>query len=440
MIRAAPTLIAATAIVVLPLCTLAGLYPPLAPVCYAGLAIFAAIAAADALRARRAISVWKTSTPPLLKCFKDRDATLPVSIESTSPSAKEIRFHVAFPPEIDPKEKTLSLRIQGTGIVDVVCTPRRRGDFELRTCNIEQPSPLRFWFASRALPIATEIRVYPDLRRERAADLIRGHNLVGAHHRRQLGKGREFDKLREYEHGDSFDDIDWKATARRRRPVVRVFQIERTQEIYVIIDSSRLSARVTQSVTGNGSNVLDSYVSAALALAITAESQHDRFGLASFSAGVDGFLPAASGKRHFAFCRDTIYALQPRPVTPDLEEVFSYLHTHLRRRSLIIFLTALDDPFLAEAFVRNIRVLSRRHLVMINVPERQDVGPLFSGVIPETPDQIYAKLAGHMQWAGLRELQKTLERQGVRLAIVNPAQLPVQLSRQYLDIKQRQLL
>ncbi len=431
MIRAAPTLIAATAIVVSPLCTLAGLYPVLAPVCYVGLALFAAIATADALRANGAVSGWTASTPPLFKWFKDREATLPVSIENRSSLAHEIRFHVAFPPEIAPRENTLAVRIQKAGILDVVCTPQRRGDFELRVCNVEQRSPMRLWFASRALPIATEIRVYPDLRRERAADLIRGHNLVGAHHRRQLGKGREFDKLREYEHGDSFDDIDWKATARRRRPVVRVFQIERTQEIYVVIDSSRLSAR---------GNVLDSYVSAALALAITAESQHDRFGLASFSAGVDGFLPAASGKRHFAFCRDTIYALQPRPVTPDLEEVFSYLHTHLRRRSLIIFLTALDDPFLAEAFVRNIRVLSRRHLVMINVPERQDVVPLFSGAIPETPDQIYAKLAGHMQWAGLRELQKTLERQGVRLTIVNPAQLPVQLSRQYLDIKQRQLL
>jgi uncharacterized protein (DUF58 family) len=431
MIRAAPTLILATAIVVLPLCTIAGLFPPLAPLCYIGLALFAAIAAADALRASRAISGWKASAPPLLKWFKDREATLPVLVENKSAALQDIRFHVAFPPEIIPKENILAVRIQGSGIVDVLCTPQRRGDFVLRICNIEQRSPMRFWFASRALPIATEIRVYPDLRRERAADLIRGHNLIGAHRRRQLGKGREFDKLREYEHGDSFDDIDWKATARRRRPVVRVFQIERTQEIYVVIDSSRLSAR---------GNVLDSYVSAALALAITAESQHDRFGLASFSAGVDGFLPAASGKRHFAFCRDTIYALQPRPVTPDLEEVFAYLHTHLRKRSLIIFLTALDDPFLAEAFVRNIRVLSRRHLVMINVPERDEIRPLFSGVTPETPDQIYAKLAGHMQWAGMRELQKTLEHQGVRLAIVNPAQLPVQLSRQYLDIKQRQLL
>ena len=130
--------------------------------------------------------------------------------------------------------------------------------------------------------------------------MIRGHNLQGTHHRRQLGKGREFEKLREYEHGDSFEDIDWKATARRRSPVVKVFQIERTQEVYAVIDSSRLSAR---------GNVLDSYVTAALTLAVTAESQHDRFGLASFSAGVDGFLPAAGGKRHFAFCRDAIYAL-----------------------------------------------------------------------------------------------------------------------------------
>jgi uncharacterized protein (DUF58 family) len=431
VIRAAPTLIVAAAVVVLPLCTAAGWYPPVAPACYAALALFAAVATADAVRANRAISRWKASAPPLLKWFKDRDDTLPVSLDSSDTTSSEIRFHVALPPEIHPQEKTLALRIEGAGVADIACTPNRRGDFNLDTCHIEQRSPMRLWFAFRALPLATEIRVYPDLRRERAADLLRSRHLVGAHRRRQLGKGREFDKLREYEHGDSFEDIDWKATARRRRPVVKVFQIERTQEIYVAIDSSRLSAR---------GNVLDSYVSAALALAVTAESQHDRFGLATFSAGVDNFIPAAGGKRHFAFCRDTIYALQPRPVTPDVEDVFSYLHTHLRKRSLIVFLTALDDPFLAESFLRDIRVLSRRHLVMINVPEQSEVRPLFSGVAPETPDQIYSRLAGHMQWAGLRELQRTLEHQGVRLVIVNPAELPVQLSRQYLDIKQRQLL
>ena len=57
-----------------------------------------------------------------------------------------------------------------------------------------------------------------------------------------IGKGREFEKLREYIPGDSYDEIHWKATAKRGRPVTKVFQIERTQEVYVVIDASRLSA------------------------------------------------------------------------------------------------------------------------------------------------------------------------------------------------------
>lgn len=431
MIRPSSTLIVATAIAVTPLCVIAGLFPTLAPICYAGLAVFVTVAAADAIRVVRSISGWSANTPRDLRWFKDREEKMLISIQHHAGGSNDVSIHVALPPEIEAKETIISARVEGASAIETLCTPRARGDFQLRLCDIEQRSPLRLWLASRSLPIESDIRVYPDLRRERAADLIRSHNLVGVHSRRQLGKGREFEKLREYEHGDSFEDIHWKATARRAKPVVKVFQIERTQEVYAVIDSSRLSAR---------GGALESYVSAALALAITAESQHDRFGLASFSAGVDVFIPAAGVKRHFAFCRDAIYALQPRRVTPDLEEVFAYLHTHLRKRALIVFLTALDDPFLADAFVNDIRVLSRRHLVMVNVPEQADVRPLFSGALPAAADEIYTKLAGHIQWTGLRELQRTLERKGVRLAMVNPAQLPAQLSRQYMDVKRGQLL
>ena len=62
------------------------------------------------------------------------------------------------------------------------------------------------------------------------------------------------------------------------------------------------------------------------------------------------------------------------------------------------------------------------------------------GGVPENPDEVYTRLAGHMQWAGLQELRKALEHKGVRLAVVNPTQLPAQLARQYLDVKRRQIL
>ena len=87
--------------------------------------------------------------------------------------------------------------------------------------------------------------------------------------------------------GDGFDEIDWKATARRARPITRVFQIERTQEVYAVIDTSRLSARGT---------TLDRFVSAALALGLAAERQGDLFGLVAFSDKLRQFVRARNGK------------------------------------------------------------------------------------------------------------------------------------------------
>src|SRR5207248_429659 len=92
--------------------------------------------------------------------------------------------------------------------------------------------------------------------------------------RRQVGKGREFDNLRQYMPGDSFEDVHWKATARRAYPVVKLYRVEHAQEVYAILDSSRLSAR---------EDLLEAYIEAALHLALVAERQGDRFGLVTFS-------------------------------------------------------------------------------------------------------------------------------------------------------------
>ena len=95
----------------------------------------------------------------------------------------------------------------------------------------------------------SEIRVYPNLLTERKnlAALFLNRGTFGIHAQRQVGKGRDFEKLREYVPGDGYDEIHWKATARRGRPITKVFQIEKTQEIYVIVDASRLSAREVRS-------------------------------------------------------------------------------------------------------------------------------------------------------------------------------------------------
>jgi uncharacterized protein (DUF58 family) len=284
------------------------------------------------------------------------------------------------------------------------------------------------------LPLSVTIRIYPDLFADEAAAEFLKRGSAGTHIARYTGKGREFEKLREYLPGDAWDEIDWKATARRGKPVVRVFQVERTQEIYAALDLSRLSGRSA------GSEItLERYVNAALVLALAAESNGDRFGLITFSDRVHSFVRAAKGKTQFKICREAIYQAQPRPVEADFAEFFAFLQTRLTRRALVIVLTALDDPLAGEAFSRHVAVVSRRHLVIAAMPAPEGARPLFE--IPvEGIDDIYESLGGHLRWRQLAELVKSCGHKGVALHLLNPEKLSDQLAGIYLDVKRRQRL
>jgi uncharacterized protein (DUF58 family) len=336
----------------------------------------------------------------------------------------------------------------------------------VRTC-LEANSPFGFWSARRTVTTASNIRVYPNLSAERRdlASLFLHRGSFGLHAQRQIGKGREFEKLREYIPGDSFEEIHWKATARRGRPITKVFQIERTQEVYVVIDASRLSARLISRLPGTGrplpvgvprdsetldfesglgnmpsETTLERFLSAALVLGLAAEQQGDFFGLLTFTNKVEHFVRAKNGKAHYSACRDALYTLQPQIVTPDYDEVCSFIRLRMRRRSLLVFLTALDDPVLAENFVRNMDLIRRQHLVLVNMIQPPGVAPLFSDPNVASVDDLYRHLGGHLLWQKLRELEKILHRRGVHFSLLKNERLSAELVSQYLNLKRRQAL
>src|SRR5262249_21425099 len=120
-------------------------------------------------------------------------------------------FQVDLPPGADAAEFTWTI------------TPRRRGRYQIDTCFLEAPSPPRPWSVRRNDAVSLEIRVYPNLRSNRELKSLR-RGIGGIRALRQIGRGREFEKLREYAPGDGFDEIHWKATARRGHPITKVFQ------------------------------------------------------------------------------------------------------------------------------------------------------------------------------------------------------------------------
>jgi uncharacterized protein (DUF58 family) len=401
---------------------------------------FALIAAWDAQNAIRSARALEMRAPQLIRTVRHRQTALPVTLLNAASDATPLRLSVSpeLPEVLKTDEPVLAAGATLPPAHGVDLTFRfhcaRRGEYAIARCHVESISRFGWWVVHTTMPCAATVRVYPDLRKDRTAARFMKRGQMGSQLVRTAGKGREFDKLRDYLPGDAWDEVEWKATARRGRPVVQTFRAERDQEIYVAIDGSRLSARLSE-----GDTILERYVYSALVLALAAESQGDRFGLITFSDRVHKLVRARSGRNHFSICRDAIYKLQPRPVEPDFGEFFSFLETRLTRRALVIVLTSLDDPLIGETFGRNVGLASRRHLVIAGVPELEGARPLFQKPAADNAS-VYADLAGHLRWRQLGELRRGCERKGVRLHTLNTRRISADLAAIYLEVKRRQTL
>ena len=433
------------AAIVLPFALIAAFAPALVIVSLIFIVTLFLIALADALGAPNRLAGIGVELSPVARMLKNREGKIELRIRNERRGQKNLRVALAWPREIETDDEIMDMILPAQNEwsrVAWICRPRQRGNYRLNSVFVETSSPLGFWAVRKTLPVQSEIHVYPNLLNERKnlAALFLNRGAFGLHAQRQVGKGRDFEKLREYVPGDGYDEIHWKATARRGKPITKVFQIEKTQEVYVIIDAARLSARKAEDQGAAADSTLERFVTAALVLGLAAEQQGDLFGLLTFTDKVENFVRAKNGQAHYRACRDALYTLEPKIVTPDFDELCTFIRLRLRRRALLVFLTALDDPAIAENFVRNVELIRRQHVVLVNTLQPPGVGPLFSNPQVNDLDDLYQQLGGHLRWQDLRELQKNLQRRGVRFSLPRNERLCAEIVSQYLSIKQRQLL
>ena len=311
--------------------------------------------------------------------------------------------------------------------------PRRRGDYEIASLYCAGPSHLGFWEVRSRCPLQAIIRVYPNLRGPDELLAMRGHG-TGEHAHRQIGRGREFEHLREYVPGDGFDEIDWKATARRGKPISRVFRVERTQDVYAVVDASRLTGR-----SSGAEPRLERYVQAALALGVVTQKQGDRFGVITFTDRVHDLVRSGRGGSQTALCRQALYRLHASALPPDFEEVAAQLRVQLRGRALLVFLTDLDDPAASDSFATAAALLSRKHLVAALTIRPDGAEPLFTRPAA-TEGDMYRQIGGHMQWKKLHETQARLRSLGVAFRLAGRDTLSRELAGLYDEVKRRQSL
>jgi uncharacterized protein (DUF58 family) len=303
----------------------------------------------------------------------------PVSLRLVVPAGQSLRLALADapPPGFDSIGHRAVLGAPGGArgaavasgqalTLDYQVTPRARGRHAFGDLSLRVLGRLGLAWRSCRIPLGQVVSVYPDLRGQppEGSDhraLMAGPGRVGRGAHLGRTEGREFSALRHYQAGDDLRTVDWKATARRGWPVVREWQPERNQTLWLLLDCGRsLGARL-----GDGRTRLDRAVEAALALARAAAARGDRTGAILFGAEVERVVPAESGRTRLGPLAEALHLAQPRPVESDCGAAFDELLARQRRRALVVLFTELSDPAATALLVARAGVLRRRHLVVV---------------------------------------------------------------------------
>ena len=412
-------------------------------------ALIAVWAALDFLISRRMLSGFHIVLPADIRAVLNEEQTFAVELHRgpglRQAPARVVRMAVTLPRGVEPvcDDVIIAPPAPGNGVAVQMCLmSKQRGEYTVTQAFLGAASTLHLWELRKMLAVRSRILVQPSLANisKQTAKLLASHRHGGQRIVARNGRGREFEQLREYIPSDEFGDIDWKATARRRLPIVREFQVERTQDIYACLDFSRLSARRVTRKDETEATILDKYIRSTLMLHCAVRETGDRFGFATFSDRVHHFAKAGNASAFDAVFRQALYPLRPHLVAPAFDEISGALRTRIRRRSLVVFFTSLAEPQIAESFLSAGRLLARQHLLVIACPADAYAKPLFSDAEVRAPEDIYGKLAGHLLWKKLAEVRAQFGSAGIRMHVVTPGRLGLAAATEYLNIKERQLL
>jgi uncharacterized protein (DUF58 family) len=385
--------------------------------------------AADRLRVRR---TWLD--PPALSVSSR--VRLTVWNESTLPLRASVIDNVPHQLRSVPAAMSLSVPRGGKAETEYDIRPGERGPATLGDVYIRYQTPVGLAEKWARVPLLQEVVTYPNLdeARRESIYLVRSRQIdLERRSKRIRGLGRSFESLREYRDGDEVRDICWTASARRGKLVTRLFEIEKSQTIWIVIDSGRLMRTEVEGVSK-----LDRAANAALSLAEVALLSGDRVGLLAYGRRIRHRLPASRGSNHLRRMIEHLAIVQPEELEADHLQAASRLLSDQKRRSLVVWITDMADTAMTPEVVQAASTLTVRHLVLFMVIGQPDLHRA-AGDRPADVTGMYHAAAAQEVVHRRDVLLARLRSRGA-LAIEASTRLSPALVNAYLEVKQRNRL
>lgn len=397
----------------------------------AGLAMLVA-ALIDARGARRrsaGLAVTRTVAPVLAV---GRRHPYQLRITTNEPVTATVRDVLPLGQSASPSLHRIDVPATARGVtLSLVAEPVRRGRFDGGTVVTRVASPWGLWEQQARHAQPGPIRVFPDFSQAGGGSIDAVDLRVppaGARLAPRRGHGLEFKELRDYREGDALRLVDWKATARRGRPITREYEDQRDQQLLLVLDCG-LRLRAHDGALSH----FDHLLNAALRLAAVALAQGDAVGCATLAHDEPRLLLPRKSSAMLQRIVQGVYDLQPGHRVPDYLADARMLHDRLGRHSLVVILTALRDEDGAELLAAT-QLLRRRHRVTVASLREQVLDDLQAAPVSSVDDA--ARWASTLEYIQARaSVIGRLRQRGVDVLDVPPPRLAHALSDHYWRLK-----
>lgn len=354
--------------------------------------------------------------------------------ENRSPFPVRITMRDAIPGQCESSHALSSAKVaaQGTWRHSYQLTPRMRGKQQFGPLTVRIKTVLGLLVSQRELLNGGEVKIYPNIQQTHQGQLGSQQmrmRQIGIRKARVRGAGKEFESLRDYLPDDELRTVDWKASARRGNLVTREYDVERSQQIMLVLDLGRTMASHLDYMTK-----LDHAINASVLLTYISQQSQDRVGVMAFADEVVKFTPPGKNFSQLSSILELLYPLQPRLVESNYRLAFAYLANRLRKRSLIIIFTDLIDPDSSHRLMENLSMLHPQHLVLCVALSDYELKGILSGVPGDYPGMYQQAMATAVLEDRQLAISK-LHQQGILTVDAAPSDLSVAVVNKYLDIK-----
>ena len=331
--------------------------------------------------------------------------------------------------------------------------PTKRGVYEFGQIRVFAASPIGLVqrrFTQPSTLLTQPVKVYPSFLMLHQYELLAiSNNLteMGIKRIRRVGHHTDFEQIKDYVAGDDFRTINWKASARRSKLMVNVYQDERSQQIISVIDKGRVMQQAFQGMT-----LLDYSINASLVLSYVAMYKEDRAGLATFSSDFDTFVPASRRPGHLQVLMEALYAQQTEFGETDYSALVANLNKHVTKRSLIVLYTNFTGQVSLQRQLPYFQQLNQRHRLLVVFFEDVELKQYIEGFHAidhqrstlnaqrSNLEDYYRQVMADRFVYEQRLIVSTLRQHGILSLLTTPDNLSVDVINRYLEMKQRQQL